>query len=148
MDNDKIATHSPAAGSDFVIRIDLEEHGFDGRSEQIWVSRLDDYRFKVLSIPFFSYGIAPSDIVETDESFTVTSVVSRSGNRLLRIGVASESEQLRDSLHDALEQEGLEHEWRGDWYVAALLPSSTTPFLIARLIQENDGTLYHEFAET
>jgi hypothetical protein len=42
------------------------------------VKQVGDRRFLMRSLPFFTYGIAFEDEVETDETLTITRVVQRS----------------------------------------------------------------------
>jgi hypothetical protein len=94
-----------------------------GTREQLWVKQLDDLRFVMRSLPFFTYGIAFDDEVETDATLTVTRVLRRSGHRLVRVAVERDAaEQFHAEFHPFLDGERLVHEWRGLGYVVIDLP--------------------------
>lgn len=78
--------------ADFIITSRLgEELGIDDllNWEQLWARKVDGNRFELCCIPFFAYGLALGDIVETDsldsKKYVVTGVVSRSGRSTFRI---------------------------------------------------------------
>jgi len=80
-----IATHDDPAWrhrANFIIRASLPE---PGRSEQLWVRQIADYRFEVCCIPFFVYDLALGDIVETDVDYTICRVVEPSGRFVFRV---------------------------------------------------------------
>jgi Domain of unknown function (DUF4265) len=106
-----------------VIHADLDAHGMPGAREQLWVKQVGERRFVMRSLPFFTYGIAFADEVETTETLTLIRVLRRSGHRLLRVAVEREAaEQFDAAFHPLLESERLVHEWRGLGYVAIDLP--------------------------
>lgn len=122
---DNVAWHySPVHSSDFFIRADLSEFGMTGRYEQLWVKREDGKRFRICCVPFFTYGIALGDTVETDDDFTFQRTVSKGGHKTLRIAVANRSSQshLHSVLHDWVENSGLLYEWYSEGYLAVDLP--------------------------
>jgi len=62
----EIATHTEPvlrAEADFLIHAGLAEFGMPGRSEQLWVKKLGGDHFQICCLPFFTYGIAPRDVV-------------------------------------------------------------------------------------
>ncbi len=141
-----IATHKPAPGADYVIRVDLADHGMPGRSEQIWVEQVGSNRFVVRSLPFFSYGIRPGDTVETDSSYTVRRVIKQSGKQVLRIAVEPQAvDRIQRPLHEVLEELALPHEWHRDGYVAVELADEEIPERLTTLLDEGRGELHHEF---
>lgn len=124
----QIATHEAPPYADFLVGVDLGEHGMPGRGEQLWCKQVGPTRFILRSIPFFAYGMRPGDEVETDESFMVQRVTARSGFELLRLAVeTSVAREFHDRVHPLLDQLGLLHEWRGHGYVAIRLPNTELP---------------------
>ena len=129
-DDSNIATHdAPAAPADFLIRVDLANHGMPDKIEQLWARRLAPDRFEIASIPFFAYGIALGDIVQTvqesSSEFVVDHVAERSGHLLLRVGLTAYQTipELHELLHREILRSGLKYEWHRAEYVAVDLPS-------------------------
>jgi hypothetical protein len=145
-----VATHEPARGADFVVRVDLTDHGMPGRSEQLWVKQCGERRFILRSLPFFAYGLRPDDVIETDEDYVVRSVAESSDSRLLRIAASSvdEGDALHAELHPLLERLELEHEWHRYGYVAIKVSTDELPSPLADFIEQwsGAGRLRHEFA--
>jgi hypothetical protein len=120
---ERIATHQQPPDADFLVHADLEPHGMAGKREQLWVKQVDERRFVMRSLPFFTYGIALADEVTTDETLTINGVARRSGHRLLRVAVERDAaERFHEEFHPFLDRERLVHEWRGLGYVAIDLP--------------------------
>ena len=127
---ENIATHeAPVWGqkADFLIRADLAGHGLPGWCEQLWAHQIEDFAFEICCIPFFIYGIALGDVVETKADFTIDRVLEKSGHRTLRIAVANQEEQdeLHVVLHDWAASTGLLYEWQAPGYLAVDLPPGT-----------------------
>jgi hypothetical protein len=121
--SERIATHAQPPEADFLIHADLEAHGMPGAREQLWVKQLDERRFAMRSLPFFTYGIAFDDEVETDDNLIINRVVRRSGHRLIRVAVERDAaDKFHADLHPLLDSARLVHEWRGFGYVAIDLP--------------------------
>jgi hypothetical protein len=85
--SDQIATHQQRPDADFLVHADLEPHGMAGAREQLWVKQVDERRFVMRNLPYFTYGIALGDEVSTDEALTIDGVMRRSGHRLLRVAL-------------------------------------------------------------
>lgn len=93
--SEKIAVHDFPAWrekADFIIAIRLrEELGIDDMLEweQLWARKVDGSRFELCCIPFFAYGLALGDVVETKPSeqrkYVVEAVRIRSGRRTYRV---------------------------------------------------------------
>jgi hypothetical protein len=121
--SDRIATHQQPPDADFLVHADLEPHGLAGAREQLWVKQVDERRFVMRSLPFFTYGIALGDEVSTDETLTITGVLRRSAHRLLRVAVEGDgADHFHQEFHPLLDEERLVHEWRGVGYVAIDTP--------------------------
>lgn len=145
----EIATHEPAPGSNFVIRVDLDDHGMPGRGEQLWALQVGPTRFRIQSLPFFAYGLRPGDEVETDDSFTVQRLVHSSGTQVLRIAsTEAAADGVHADLHSLLETLGLSHEWHRIGYVAVELASDALPGELASYLdaKADEGQLFFELA--
>ena len=125
-----IATHKePGASANFLLHVDLADHGMPGKYEQLWASRSTPTEFAIASIPFFPYGLALGDLVSTrgpePPNLVVASVVRRSGHRTLRVGLSMYKTipELHEHLHRELVHSGLCYEWHGAEYVAIDLPT-------------------------
>ena len=124
-DETRIATHAaPISRANFLIHVDLSDHGMPGKTEQLWAWQLSPTEFEVASLPFFPYGIALGDRVQTHQNgqagYVVERVISRSGRRLLRVGITDP--ELHELLHRELARSGLKFEWHGADYAAVDLP--------------------------
>lgn len=130
-------THDPARDSNFVLQIDLETHGsMPGRQEQVWAKQLDATRFELRSIPFFAYGMAPGDVLETTPDLALKSVI-RGRNHVLRIALPREiAAEYHERIHGELVALDLNHEWKATGYVAIELPDSSVPPTIQSLLAE------------
>src|SRR4051812_13184021 len=111
-----IATHkTPAWGpkSNFIIRADLANYGMPGRFEQLWARKLDDTTFEICCIPFFTYGIALGDKVNTDADYTLQEFAAKGGHKTLRVAVARQEklDSLHQILHEWVDDTGLLYEW-------------------------------------
>jgi hypothetical protein len=133
----QIAAHEAPPDADFLVAVDLGEHGMPGRGEQLWSKQVGPTRFILRSIPFFAYGMRPGDEIETDESFMVQRVVARSGFEVLRLAVETTSARaFHDRIHPTLDRLGLLHEWRGQGYVAIRLPDTDVPAGLTSVLTE------------
>ena len=99
---DNVATHkAPVWGSraNFIIRADLSSHGLPGRFEQLWARKIGPTTFELCCVPFFAYGLALGDKVESNADFTIQKIVEKDGHKALRVAVAidEELERLRDA---------------------------------------------------
>ena len=142
-----VATHDPSPGADFVIRVDLADHGMPGRSEQLWAKQVGPTRFILRSLPFFAYGLRPGDEVETTSDFTFMRVVRSSGMQLLRVAAKDDlADDLHAELHPLLGQLKLAHEWHQNGYVAIELPGGSIPPALSAYLESrfDAGALEYE----
>ena len=93
--------------SDFIVGANLPE---PGRSEQLWVRQTSDRQFEVCCIPFFLYGVALGDIIETDESYNMIKVIKGSGRAVFRAWFG-ESWFPREDVEKAVVALGALTEW-------------------------------------
>ncbi|MFC5286626.1 DUF4265 domain-containing protein [Actinokineospora guangxiensis] len=66
--------------ADFVIGARLPEG-----SEQLWAKQLGEHVFELCCVPFFVYGLALGDVVETDTGYELRRVARRSGRSVFRV---------------------------------------------------------------
>lgn len=57
----------------------------EGRWEQLWGRQVGDLKFEICCIPFFVYGMALGDVVETDEDFMALGVVKAANRAVFRV---------------------------------------------------------------
>jgi hypothetical protein len=92
---EKIAAHDFPVWrekADFIIAIRLgEELGIDDliEWEQLWARKIDSDHFELCCVPFFAYGLALGDVVETipqgSRKYVVDRVLTRSRHRTYRV---------------------------------------------------------------
>jgi hypothetical protein len=93
--------------------------------EQVWARKIGNNTFEICCIPFFTYGIALGDTVETDSGYFIRKVAEKGGHRTLRGAVANKdkADELHESIHGYLDRAGLMYEWYSLGYFAVDLPS-------------------------
>jgi hypothetical protein len=150
----EIATHAQPvwqSKADFLVRADLENFGLPGKVEQLWARRIEHCRFEICCIPFFTYGIALGDIVETDHEYAIQKVVGRGNHRTLRVAVANrqELEEIHRLIHEHLVAAALSHEWYAAGYVAVDLTGGQAKDKIIPLLDElaRRGDISYEIDE-
>jgi hypothetical protein len=79
-------------------------------SEQLWARQLGDQTFEICCIPFFTYGLALGDVVETGADYTVKRVLKASGHHTYRVWFG-ESRRDRESVAEDLAALGALLEW-------------------------------------
>ena len=133
VDSADIATHAEPAGrqrANFIVRLDLAEHGMPGKYEQMW-TRADNGKrlFELCCIPFFPYGQSLGDILEVDTSTGAHRVHAKSGHQTIRLAFLDDQAAHTEhaSLHKAIAGElGCKIEFRaGNHYAAIDLPPGT-----------------------
>ena len=118
-----IAVHAtPAwrAKANFLIKCDLSRCGMSGRSEQLWARKIDSNRFEVCCIPFFTYGIALGDTVQTDEDYLILKVIHTVGHKTLRVAISNPNriDQIHQAILEHLDRIGSVYESYSCGYVA------------------------------
>lgn len=121
-----IATHSEPVWrgrANFLLRVDLEQHGMPGRFEQLWVRRLRPSEFEVCCLPFFTYGFSLGDVLSaegaSDQELEIAGVARKSGRRLLRLAFAAAADRQMPELHEVLHREMIKGELLHEWFRAS-----------------------------
>jgi hypothetical protein len=118
--------------------------------EQLWARQIDESRFVLCCIPFFVYGLALGDEVETgpskDRKYVVQRVVKLSGHRTFRVWFYDLD--ARDEVTHKLTNLGCLMEWR--WKTGNLLAVDTPSARQAQIVAdylwqwEQQGLLVYE----
>lgn len=89
--------------ADFIIAADISEEPGHREWEQIWARRLGEHTFEICCVPFFAYGMALGDVVETNGAHVIRRVINRSGHRTVRIWLGdSSSAAAREEVQKAV----------------------------------------------
>jgi hypothetical protein len=125
-----IAVHRLPAWQDkanFLIHADLANFGLAERKEQLWARQLALTRFEICCIPFFTYGIALGDVVETNvDSNEFATVNEKRGHKTFRIAIKKrqDSGECHVIVHDMLMKLEALYEWYDSHYVAVDVESA------------------------
>lgn len=128
----QIATHADPARRDdanFIVRLDLTEHGMPGKYEQMWTRTQDQRAFELCCIPFFTYGHSIGDTLEVTTGTGQHRVLAKSGHRTIRFAFTShqQAHELHQALHGTLAaQPGCRVEYHGPHYAAIDLAPDTS----------------------
>lgn len=118
--------------ADFLIFADLSNAGMPGCWEQLWVKQIGPDEFVICCIPFFTYGIALGDHVRTagvhGRRYVISSVVQRSGHRIVRMWIKHLSPALRIRIGAFLSRYGLLFEAGSADLLAVDIPKCDTTF--------------------
>lgn len=136
---DTIATHASPAWrhrSNWIIVVDLAQHGMPGRREQLWAHTDDERVFELCCIPYFTYGLALGDLVSWDTESEAVEVVSPSGRRVIRVAFMDrvDAAVAHDGLHGELIGTGCLVEFKGDGYGAIDIETERQAQLVAQLL--------------
>ncbi len=127
--------------SDFIVGAVLENG--EG-TEQLFARQLQPYRFELCCIPFFTYGLALGDVVETDDDYTITGVVEPSGRKTVRVWFG-DTLLPRDDVADSARVLGALVEWSSTNLLAVSAPDeATADRLVERLEAWSDDGLIWE----
>ncbi|MBB4795360.1 DUF4265 domain-containing protein [Streptomyces nodosus] len=134
VDIDDICGHPEPAWrdqADSLVMYDLTDSGMPGKWEQLWAKRLDDDRYMLCCIPFFTSDIALGDIFTTTSSggfeLSVDTVAVRSGNVVIHALFREDAttEENEDRQGDLIEESvrlGVDREVFQLGYVALSCP--------------------------
>jgi hypothetical protein len=106
-DDTKIATHAEPVRrgrTNFIVRLDLADHGMRGCYEQMWTRTEDQHLFELCCIPFFTYGQSLGDILEVTLGTGRHRVHAKGGHRTIRFNFTNRqpAQVLHNNLHAAL----------------------------------------------
>lgn len=106
-DEPRIATHSDPvwrARTNYIVQLDLTEHGMAGNFEQCWTRTEDQRLFELCCIPFFTYGHSLGDVLEIDLGTGRHRIHRKGGHQTIRIAFTDdyEAHAQHQRLHGAL----------------------------------------------
>jgi Domain of unknown function (DUF4265) len=151
-----IATHIDPVGRDranYIVRLDLTEHGMAGKYEQMWTRTDDKLVFELCCIPFFPYGQSLGDTLEIDTATGAHRVHAKSGHRTIRAAFLNDqaAHAQHSAMHRALVNDlGCQVEFRAGHHYAAidLPPGSDASTVMAALTPLAEaGALTWEWAD-
>lgn len=137
--------------SDFIIRAYLEENEGRNEWEQLWVKRVDDWRFSLCCIPFFAYNLALGDEVETDGNYVVQGVVKPSGQFTFRVWFGdSINPRVKEEVLRQLEVMSVLFEWSSANLLAISVKDTDQAQQLADYLyaRQNAGDLMYETGRT
>ena len=154
---DNTAAHSAPvwrSKANFLIHVDLSQAGMAGRWEQLWALRLGGNKFEICCLPFFTYGIALGDTVETqvysENGHIVSKVIRKSGHQLLRVALSKRDDldELHEIIHSKLVETGHLHEWHASGYLSVDIayPSQAEALTVVLRPYAEAGRLFYEIA--
>ena len=111
----EIATHSNPAWrdeADFLIAAELDPEAC--RQEQLWAKKMAPQEFKLCCIPFFTYGYALGDVVETTCDYVIIKRIISSGRKLVRFWLRNTTEDARRRFIELLNEREVLSEARGN----------------------------------
>jgi Domain of unknown function (DUF4265) len=111
----EIATHSNPVWrdeADFLIAAELDPEAC--RQEQLWAKKMAPQEFKLCCIPFFTYGYALGDVVETTRDFVIIKRIISSGRKLVRFWLRNTTEDARRRFIELLNEREVLSEARGN----------------------------------
>jgi hypothetical protein len=89
--------------ANFIIMAKIQNESTDYTQEQLWVRRISNHIFELCCIPFFVYDLDLGDIVETDNNYLLSKVISRSGRYTFRIWLGeTKSKSILESVLNEL----------------------------------------------
>jgi hypothetical protein len=115
--------------------------GPDGEVETLWAFKLGGDHYRLDNTPWFAYGISWQDVVEarpdTDGQLQLVKVVSKSGNRTVRI---TAKEPFKDEWLEKIVSLGASYEGANRRYVGINIPQDLnlnviTSFLVAEGVE-------------
>jgi hypothetical protein len=155
-DEPKIATHSDPVGRDrtnYIVQLDLTEHGMPGHYEQCWTRTDDQELFELCCIPLFTYGHSLGDILEVDLGTGRHTVHRKSGHRTIRFAFTDDRQahEQHQRLHSALIEDAgclLEFRSGGHYGAVDIVDAAQQDRVIAILTPHHAaGSLIWEWAD-
>jgi hypothetical protein len=144
-----VVHHSPVWSNevDSLVRVDLDAFELPDSTELIWAHHLGGSSYLVCCIPFFPYGLALGDVMETDAQRTFLRVAEARGHRLLRIALlpGPRRAELRSTITQLLAEVKLLHEWHNQDYCAIDLPGlGSEDHIVEQIRRVPEGDLHFE----
>jgi len=138
--DDQIVTHAEPAWrekTNYIIQVDLGEHGTIGRAEQLWARTDDQQTFELCCIPFFTYGLALGDRIAWNDSTKAATLIERSGRRNLRFAWNDKTQAARqhEAFHGRLVATGALVEFSSTGYGAIDCPNEATMADVIAVLQ-------------
>jgi Domain of unknown function (DUF4265) len=123
--------------ADFIIAADISEDSRHREWEQIWAKKLGEHTFELCCVPFFTYGMALGDVVETNGAYVIQRIIKQSGQRTVRIWFGSSpSATPREGLQQALSGPGMNVEWHSDNLLALSISREEDYQAVIRLLEQ------------
>lgn len=118
--------------------------------ETLWATHLGSDKYKLENLPFCAYGVSWEDIVlapfETEEGFpTFLSVISKSGNRTIRLAFDTPIEEGNESdqILQGLLGLGCSYEGANRKYISINIPPTVKLDIVRNYLIEQDATWEH-----
>ena len=141
-------TDSPKSNAKVLFRVPNED-GTD-EVETLWATHLESDKYKLENSPFWAYGVSWEDIVlapfAADEGFpTFYSVVSKSGNRTIRVAFDPPIEEGNESdqILQGLLALGCSYEGANRKYISINIPPVVKLDEIRNYLIQQDATWEH-----
>jgi hypothetical protein len=137
--SDEVAVHEAPVWRDranFIISANIRKEDLPRSWEQLWARQIDENRFEVCCIPFFSYDLALGDEVETGpedgKRFVIQRLVKASGRYTFRVWFGdSKDPGIRTEVISKLRELDLLVEWSSQNLLAIDAPDSESAQRIA-----------------
>lgn len=139
---------SPQPNAKVLFRVPNEDGSAE--VETLWATSLGGDKYRLDNSPFWAYGISWEDIVfapflESEGSPTFQSVVSKSGNRTVRVifDPPIESGNESEKMLQGLVAIGCSYEGMSNNYVAVNIPPAVALDSVRNYLIEKDATWEH-----
>lgn len=135
----------------YMAMVDLAVFDLAGQREQLWLKSIGSDEYELCCIPFCAYGLALGDVVSIDSHGHVTSVLRKSGRRVLRLLLQASpaaSAHLSE-ITSRLRMDGLLFEVRGNRHIAIDFPAEDVQWSAGSVVQElvQRGDAFSEWAD-
>lgn len=133
--------------ANFIIAAHLGEKDGQNEWEQIWAHRLDNTKFYICCIPFFSFDLALGDEVETNDNYVIQRVIKPSGQYTFRVWFGNSFNPLiKDIVIQDVRQLNVEIEWSSENLLAVSASDAIQAQKLAAYLysKQNMGELVYE----
>jgi len=121
--------------SDFIIRVAIDPTDTAIETEQLWARMVDARQFEVCCIPFFFYGLALGDLVETDDQYQVLKILKASGRFVFRVWFTKPISSRSDFAKQLVERGALV-EWSSTNLLGVDAENRSVAIEITRFLEE------------